>query len=125
VRYKIVQSLTRTQWLVLNATADDFEDLERIYRSLSLEFSPGKYDPSDPSSFYWREAKDCVPLAEIADCVRDLVDRGLLSVKLQDECGTSYTRTDPSYVWRGWFQMTPYARTLVESWSEAGHGAGE
>ena len=28
--------LTKTQWLVLNATADDFEDLERIYRSICL-----------------------------------------------------------------------------------------
>ena len=43
-----MSGLTKTQWLILNATADDFEDLEQIYRSICLDFSADRYDRSDP-----------------------------------------------------------------------------
>jgi hypothetical protein len=104
--------LTKTQWLVLNATADDLEDLEKIYRSINLEFCP--QDSGDSDSFYWRDVKDRVPLADIADCIRGLVDQGLLTARMPDTGGPP-DRHDLSYIWRAWFQMTPEARALVES----------
>jgi hypothetical protein len=104
--------LTKTQWLALNATADDFEDLEQIYRSINLELCPQESSPTN--SCYWRDAKDRVPLAEIADCIRSLVDQGLLTVRMTDG-GGPHDSHDLSYLWKGWFQMTPDGRTLVET----------
>jgi hypothetical protein len=100
--------LTKTQWLVLNATADDSEDLEQIYRAINLEFC------AQESSPYWRDAKDQVPLAEIAECIRGLVAQGLLAVRIADGGGQPDMH-DLSYVWNGWFQMTPEGRALVAS----------
>lgn len=102
--------LTKTQWLVLNSTADDFEDLEQIYRSINLEFCPQE----SGASLHWRDAKDRVSLADIADCIRDLVDQGLLTARMVDT-GSPPDRHDLTYVWKAWFQMTPEARALVES----------
>ncbi len=104
--------LTKTQWLVLNATADDFEDLERIYRSLNLEFCA--QESAAANSSYWRDANDKVPLAEIAECIRSLVTQGLLTVKMTEGGGPPSTH-DLSYLWNGWFQMTTEGRALVES----------
>lgn len=77
-------NISATQWLVLNSTSDDFENLEQIYRSVCLEFSSKNYDPSNRESFYWREAEEAVPLADIIDAIRYLVHEGLLSVQLLD-----------------------------------------
>lgn len=104
--------LTKTQWLVLNATADDFEDLEQIYRSINLEFR--SQEDEVPTSFYWSDAKDRVPLSEIADCIRILLGQGLLTARMADTGGPP-DMNDPSCIWRAWFQMTPEARSLVES----------
>ena len=104
--------LTETQWLVLNATADDFEDLEQIYRSINLEFCP--QEDAVSTSVCWSDAKNRVPLADIADCIRSLFGQGLLTARMADTGGPPDTN-DPSYVWRAWFQMTPEARALVES----------
>jgi hypothetical protein len=108
-----MMSLTKTQWLVLNAATDDFENLEQIYRSVSLEFSSERYNPSDPSSFYWREAKDRVPLSQIADCIPALVDDGLLELRNTEDGGRSCA-ADLTYVWRAWFKITRKGRTLLE-----------
>jgi hypothetical protein len=59
-----MRSLTNTQWVVLNAATADFEDLKRIYRSVSVEFSSERYEPADPNSFYWREAREAVSLLQ-------------------------------------------------------------
>jgi hypothetical protein len=106
--------LTKTQWKVLNATADDYEDLEQIYKSICLEFSSDRYDPSDPNSFYWRAAADRVLLAEIADCIRSLVDQRLLTVRMTESGGPPSSYSDLSYVWKGWFQMTAQAREMAK-----------
>ena len=107
--------LTKTQWLILNATADDYEDLEQVYRSIGLEFSSERYDPSDPSSFYWREAKDRVSLSDIVDSLQLLVNKGLLAVKLADREVSPDTKNDLSYLWRGWFKITPKGKEILLS----------
>jgi hypothetical protein len=108
-------SLTKTQWLILNSTTDDWENLEQIYRSICLEFSSERYNPSDPNSFYWRESAERILLAEIIDNLALLVDEGFLSVKVPDSDAPSNLNNDVSYLWRGWFKITPKGRARLTS----------
>jgi len=106
--------LTLTQSSILNAVSDDYEDLERIYKSICLEFSSERYNPSDPTSFYWREGKSGLSLAELADNLVVLVDQGLLEVRMPNAALGS--GGDFSYVWKGWFGLTSAGRRcLLES----------
>ncbi len=109
----MMSALAKAQWLILNATADDYEDLEQIYRSICLEFSSERYKPSDPTSFYWRQAKDPVALSEIVDNLRLLVNDGLLAVKMADSGVLPDTSNDLSYLWQGWFRVTPKGRAIL------------
>jgi hypothetical protein len=111
----MMATVTTTQWLVLNATADDFEDLERIYQSICLQFSSEKYAPSKRESFYLREAADAVPLAEIIEAIRSLIDLGLLSVRFPGDDTVAGAGNDLSYLWRGWFGITDRGRAALIS----------
>jgi hypothetical protein len=93
--------------LILEATSDDFEDLEQIYRSICLEFSPERYDLADPNAFYWRESADRIRLGDLIDNLKALVDEGLLRVRVPDSDEPPDTSGDLSYLWRGWFGLTP------------------
>ncbi|GAB6187999.1 hypothetical protein JCM17478_35010 [Thermopirellula anaerolimosa] len=108
-------ALDRIQRRILNAAADDYEDLEQIYRSISLTFSSHNYRPSDPNAFYWREAEDAVPLSEIIEGIRVLVESGLLSVRLPESRTYAPTSQDVSYLWRGWFRITEKGRIALEA----------
>ena len=105
--------ISRTQWLIMNATSDDYEDLEQIYRSTALEFSAERYNPTDADAFYWREAKEALLLSDIVDNIRLLVSQGLLSVKLATANVLPDTNNDLSYLWRGWFRITPKGREIL------------
>jgi len=107
-------SLTTTQQHILNETADDYEDLENLYRSICLEFSSENYDPSDSQSFYWREAADAVRLAELIDGIQFLVDQRMLSVRFAD-ANSAIVSDDLSYLWRGWFKITDVGRAALKS----------
>jgi hypothetical protein len=109
--------LTRTEWLVLNSTSDDFESLEQIYRSVCLEFSAESYRPHDTGSYYWRESIDAVPLAEIADSLLMLTSRGCVSVRYADEHSGEQSFNDLSYTWRGWFHITDAGRAELAAQS--------
>jgi hypothetical protein len=109
-----MSSLNKVQRLILDAAADDFEDLEQIYRSICLEFSPERYDPSDPNAFYWREPADRVRLEEVVDNLKALVDRRLLCVRLPDSDAPPDTSSDLTYLWRGWFGLTPEGREAAK-----------
>ena len=115
--------LTKTQCLVLNATADDFEDLEHIYRLICLEFSAEKYQPSDPESFYWREGADAVPLLDIVDALRFLVDNHMLSARLPQGDIVAPPCNELSYLWRAWFSVTAAGRAALTSDTQSS-GAG-
>jgi hypothetical protein len=71
-------NITSMEWHVLNATADDAENLEQIYRSLAFECSADPDHPGDPAAYCWREARPQVLLSEIADAIQSLVARGFL-----------------------------------------------
>jgi hypothetical protein len=111
-----MRQITSTEWLVLNATADDVENLEQIYRSLAFESSEDPDHPSDPHAYSWREARPTILLSEIADAIQSLVARGLL-VPRRDPAETS-NPDDLSYVWRAWFEMSEAGRSLWAATAE-------
>jgi hypothetical protein len=103
-----MNSLDQIDWETLNATADDWESLETIYRSLNrAEDRGGALGPVGQSG----------PLLEVvADGIRQLVEGGFLEARLLD---TPDQRTaisaDLSYIWRAWFRMTPAGRAAWEA----------
>jgi hypothetical protein len=108
--------LTHTEWLVLNATADDAENLEQIYRSVAFECSRDPDHPADPDSCCWREARPPILLGEIADAIRSLVARGLL-IRRWDPAELPLL-DDLSYVWKAWFEMSEAGRSLWRATEE-------
>jgi hypothetical protein len=107
-----MQALDRTAWEVLNATADDCENLEQIYRMVCLEFSAEGYERQ---AFFYRPARGAPPLDEVADRVRGLVEAGLLTAVMDENGCPPRNLTDLSYVWRAWFRMTPQGRNAWET----------
>lgn len=95
--------LTPLEWSVLNATADDAENLEQIYKVIAFEFSAENYSRDDPDAFYWRERTPPVLLADVADAVHSLLNRGLLQARSESEDGC---------LWRSWFEPTAEGRRL-------------
>lgn len=94
-------NISPLEWEVLNATADDWENLEQIHELVRQAPSLGNGKQ--------------VTLSQTADAVRALVTQGSLSCK--DENGASITdHHDASYVWRGWFTMTDEGR---RHWQES------
>jgi hypothetical protein len=109
-----MKNLSKIERLVLEAASDDFENLEHIYRSISLEFSAKKFKPADPNSFYWREAVNAPPLTQIADAIKILASEGFLESRT--ESGTTpSTEGDSAFVWRAWFHTTKDAMSLLRS----------
>ena len=105
-----MRQVTSTEWLVLNATADDAENLEQIYRSLAFEYFADPNRPADPNLCHWRESRPPIRLREIAEAIQSLVARGLL-VPRWDPLEESKT-DDLSYVWKAWFEMSEEGRSL-------------
>lgn len=92
-------------WQVLNATADDCENLEQIYGQIGAE----------PSAQAW---KGSVLLGEVAERLVRLVQDGLLDIEM-DENGRPWAdRNNLCYVWRAWFRMTAAGRSV---WQESEH----
>jgi hypothetical protein len=106
--------------LVLDSTADDWENLEQIYRSVCLEFSAENYNPADAKSFYWRESSAQIQLSDVIDELRSLVEGGLMTVRNPDGSDLKDFRSDLSYLWRGWFKMTPEGRARLDEADAAG-----
>ena len=109
-----MRDLDKTAWEILNATADDSENLEQIYRQVCCDFV--ELDNGKNSTVYKHRPVASAPhLDEIASHVRDLVEQGLLAVQM-DENGSPWPDgADLSFVWRGWFAMTPQGRSVWES----------
>jgi hypothetical protein len=101
-------------WEVLNATADDCENLEQIYRQVCYQVLPNS--PSTLETDYlYRTVKDAPFLSEIAERIRTLVEQGFLAVVMDEEGRPWQGSNDYSYVWRCWFQMTPEGTTIWKS----------
>jgi hypothetical protein len=97
-----MDSFDRTSWEVLNATADDRENLEQIYRAVAAG-SEGQV------------RNGVSHLREVADRVITLVEGGLLTARDEDFRSAVTALNDRRYVWRAWFRMTAPGRTARES----------
>ena len=113
--------LTKIEWLVLNETLDDAENLEQIYRALVLESAASSYASPEPAANF-SVAVSPILLADIADAICSLVQRKLLIVRSDPALPSS--SNDLSYVWRGWFEASPEARVLysdgLDTYDESG-----
>src|SRR6266404_5990020 len=99
-------ALDRVAWEVLNATADDCENLEQIYRQVC--YAVIKTADSQAKAVYdYRPVPGAPSLGDIAERVRNLVADGLLKPVMDEEGRPWQERDDLSYVWCAWFSMTP------------------
>jgi hypothetical protein len=96
--------LDKTDWEILDATADDWEDLEQIYLAVCFEVTgeEGGY----------RRVRPFVLLPEIADRIARLVATGLLAARWGESGDPVTDLDDLSYIWRAWFSMTPQGREV-------------
>ena len=109
-----MNNLSRTEWEILNATADDCENLEQIYRQVSCEIVETCPNRSGASPDY-RKLLGSPLLGQIAEGIRRLVEAGLLAAEGDEDGRPTETPNDLSYVWRAWFRMTPQGRRAWES----------
>jgi hypothetical protein len=86
----MTEPLTATDWIILNAV-DDAQTLEQIYKRLRSTPSP-------------------IPLAEAADTIRSLVERGLLGFRLGDQDQPTCDLSDLSCIWKASFAVTSQGR---------------
>ena len=107
-----MHALDRTSWEILDATADDCENLEQIYRLVCFEFSAEDYERG---AYYYRPIRGAPLLEEVADRLRTLVEAGLLTAVMDENGFPPRNLADLSYVWRAWFAMTPQGRSAWES----------
>ena len=114
-----MKTLTKADWEILNATADDWENLEQIYQSICFDFSPEELSRANEGAFYLRPAKGASPLHELADRIYDLVQSGLLEARLEGSRAVT-DLGDRSFVWRAWFRMTSSGRSI---WANSEHAA--
>lgn len=110
-----MHALDKTAWEILNATADDWENLEQIYHLISFDFSPEHYKNRDRGAYYLRPAPGAGSLEEIAERITSLVDANLLAARLGESGSPVSDPSDRSYVWRAWFRMTPLGENLWAS----------
>lgn len=113
-----MHALDKTEWEILNATADDWENLEQIYQIVCFDFSAEKYAEAEKGAYYMRPAKGAPLLEEIADRICGLVGSGLLQLRQEDGDRSVLELSDRGYVWRAWFKMTPAGRN---AWSSSEH----
>ncbi len=110
-----MHALDKTAWEILNATADDWENLEQIYHLISFDFSSEHYENRDRGAYYLRPAQGAASLEEIAARITSLVEAGLLAARLGESGSPVSDPSDRSYVWLAWFHMTPDGRSAWES----------
>lgn len=85
-----METLTPIEWRVLEVTAGTPGDLEHLYQKLH------------------------VPLADAADAVRSLVDKGLIGSKPDDPANVP-APDDPSRYWRAKFEPTGQGQEILQS----------
>ena len=110
-----MQILDKTAWEILNATADDWENLEQIFLSVCFEVMTIETEQPGHAEHCLRRVRETVLLAEIADRVRNLVVRGLLTAIDENEGRPIANPADLTFVWKAWFRMTPEGKRLWEA----------
>ncbi len=88
-----MQTLAKMDCEILNATADDWENLEQILAM--IDACSGN-------------------LQQTADSIRTLVESSLLDARLEDGTFVTPNSSDLSYVWRAWFRMAPKGKKMLQ-----------
>src|SRR5262249_1923732 len=110
--------LDKTAWEILNATADDWENLEQIYQMICFDFSAENYAEAEKGAYFMRPAEGAPLLEAIADRICQLVESGMLETRSGNGDRFVPDLTDRGYVWRSWFGMTPVGRS---AWISSEH----
>lgn len=110
-----MNTLDKIAWEVLNATADDWENLEQIQEMICFDFSPENYEDRERGAYYLRPAEDAPSLKQIADRIESLTEAGLLAARHEESGAPVCDLSDRSYVWRAWFRMTPSGKSVWDS----------
>jgi len=110
-----MHALDRTAWEILNATADDWENLEQIFLLVCFDYSQAGSAEAVRSSGSYRRVQEAVLLEEIADRVHCLVVKGLLMARQGEDSRAVTDQDGLSYVWKGWFRMTAAGKELWQA----------
>ena len=105
--------ITESQFAIMNALSDDFENLEQIFKSICLDFSGEAFDPSNANLFYWRESEYSLPLATIADDLVSLWTMKLVDCRMEHDSIVVKEAGNYAFVWKGWFGLTQEGRQLL------------
>jgi hypothetical protein len=101
-----MQVLSKTDWEILNATADDWENLEQIYTLIDSQ-------SQQTNGIVGGSGK----LQEIAEGIKNLIATGLFEARWEDGTSVAPDSADLSYIWRAWFRMTPEGKKV---WQDFG-----
>lgn len=104
--------IDKTEWEILNATADDWENLEQIYLAVCCNVPVAI--PQEQYGLVYAKKHD-PRMRDVADGIVRLVEAGLLEARGEGIDEPVSDRKDRSFVWRAWFSMTPQGRKLWES----------
>jgi hypothetical protein len=110
-------NIDKVDWEILNATADDWENLEQIYRAVCFEVYPEKSGESGNENYLLRPVGGAPTLEELADRIHKLVADNLLIPRFAEN---ENLPGRPDDLWRGWFQMSSLGRKV---WSSSEHTA--
>jgi hypothetical protein len=109
--------LSKIEREILDATADDVENLEQIYRTVTLQFVECPSGSGGPllTPGYFRERADSFPLSSVANAIPRLVGKGLLRPVMDEDGHPWEDDADITMVWRAWFGMTDEGK---RAWTE-------
>lgn len=95
--------LSQLETRVLDAMADDWEELEQIYISLSYELIDSEGASTLRPSYTFRRRQNALRLTDIANALRALLDKGKIVGRTENG---DYVRDarDLSMIWRSWFR---------------------
>jgi len=110
-----MQNIDKLAWDILNATADDWENLEQLYQLICFDFSADAYEERERGAYYLRPSPGAPSLETLADRVIDLVEAGFLATRQESSGEPVADLCDRRYVWRAWFQMTAVGRSAWAS----------
>ena len=103
-------SIDKVDWEILNATADDWENLEQIYRAVCFEVCPEKLGEAGNENYLLRPVRGAPTLEELADRIQKLVADNLLIPRFAENDSPPHHE-----VCRAWFIMSSQGRKVWSS----------
>jgi len=114
-----MHALDKLSWEILNATADDWENIDQICCLICGDDRLGRDEVCNRGEYSPRKATVAPQSQEIANRICGLVDAGMLDVRLEND-QDAHDFKDRSYVWRAWFSLSSEGR---KAWEASEHAA--